>query len=183
MKNIPMSSPRNYSTIWRPWLYPTRLLRRFVRPYSPGVYLVNFIFQRILGIHNEVPWPVHFTSCVSGDISIGRNVWKSFATSGSCYIQGRNGITIGDDTIFAYGVSIISANHNSHDYSKWDKCRPIEIGNKCWLGRNATILPGVVLGDRVIVAAGSVVTKSFEGGCVIAGVPAKIIKKLDEEQE
>jgi len=51
------------------------------------------------------------------------------------------------------------------------------IGKRCWIGANATILPGVKLGDGVIVAAGSVVNKSFPSGSVIAGVPAKLIKR------
>jgi len=52
-----------------------------------------------------------------------------------------------------------------------------------WAGMNSVILPGVKLGTRTIVAAGSVVTKSFpEGYCVIAGSPAKIIRHLDKER-
>ncbi|EOJ3081127.1 DapH/DapD/GlmU-related protein, partial [Acinetobacter baumannii] len=53
------------------------------------------------------------------------------------------------------------------------------IGDKCWIGMNSVILPGVVLGNGTIVAAGAVVTKSFkQGNIVIAGVPAKIIKEI-----
>ena len=55
---------------------------------------------------------VHYTSYVYGDVKIGKNVWVSFATSGGCYIQGDNGIKIGDNTIFAPGIKIISANHD-----------------------------------------------------------------------
>ena len=55
---------------------------------------------------------------------------------------------------------------------------PIKIGRHCWLGAQSVLLPQVVLGDYTIVGAGAVVTKSFEEGyCVIAGNPAKIIKK------
>ena len=57
---------------------------------------------------------------------------------------------------------------------KW----PVSFKN-CWIGFNAVILPGVILGDNTIVGAGSIVTKSFESGhCVIAGNPAKIIKYI-----
>ena len=52
---------------------------------------------------------------------------------------------------------------------------PIVIGKKCWLGANSVILPGVQLGNNVIVAAGSVVNKSFPDNSVVAGVPAKIV--------
>ena len=56
---------------------------------------------------------------------------------------------------------------------------PIIIGNNCWIGTNAILLPGVELGEHVIVAAGSVVTKSFkESNIVIGGNPAKILKSI-----
>jgi len=124
---------------------------------------------------------VHFTSRAEGKISIGRNVWKSFAFSGGCYIQGRNGVTIGDDTRFAPGVKIISANHDPHDLSKWQDTQPITIGKRCWIGVNAVILPGVQLEDDVVVGAGAVVTNSFPRGSVIAGVPARVISRIDRE--
>lgn len=54
---------------------------------------------------------------------------------------------------------------------------------KCWIGMNSMILPGVELGNRTIVGAGSIVTKSFkEGNCIIAGNPAKVIRNLNEEE-
>ena len=55
----------------------------------------------------------------------------------------------------------------------------IVLGEQCWIGMNSVILPGVKLGIHTIVGAGSVVTKSFEDGfCIIAGNPAKIIRKI-----
>jgi len=68
---------------------------------------------------------------------------------------------------------MIKKNYNSHDKS----VPPIKIGKNCWLGANSVILPGVELGDNVIVAAGAVVTKSFSNNLVIGGVPAKILSE------
>jgi len=160
-----------------PWRWPGRILRRLTGDVPLGLRIINFSFQRILRRNAEVAWMVHFTSRASGDIEIGRNVWKSFASSGGCYIQGINGIRIGDDTIFAPGVKIISANHDPDNMERWIKADPLIIGKRCWIGVNAVILPGVRLGDDVVVGAGAVVTKSFPDGSVIAGVPARVIRR------
>lgn len=57
---------------------------------------------------------------------------------------------------------------------------PITIGDNCWAGGGVTILPGVTLGDNVVIGAGSVVTKSYGDNVVLAGNPARIIKELDK---
>jgi len=102
--------------------------------------------------------------------------------SGGCYIQGLNGIEIGDGTIIASGVKIISANHDLYDYNRWIPDRPIKIGRNCWIGANSVILPGIQLGNHVIVGAGTIVTKDFPDNVVIAGNPAQVIRVLDDEK-
>jgi acetyltransferase-like isoleucine patch superfamily enzyme len=159
--------------------YPTNVLEYFLSPASWGLRIVNFIFQKVFRINAEVPFMVHYTSIVSKTVFLGRNVAPYLANSGGCYIQGINTIYIGDHTMIAPGVKIISANHDLNDYSKHDKSvGSIRIGANCWIGANAVILPGVELGDNVIVGAGSVVTKSFGRNIVIAGNPAKEINKM-----
>lgn len=158
---------------YRPWLWPVRLLNRLTTPIPAGLWLVNVFFQRILDINSDIPWMVNFTSRVVGNIRIGRNVWISFAVSGGCYFQGWNGVEIDDDTIFAPGVKIISANHSKDDFSCCDVAPPVRVGKRCWIGANAIILPGVHLGDGCIVGAGSVVRDSFPNNSIIVGVPAK----------
>ena len=111
------------------------------------------------------------------NIEIGDNVWLSFALSGGCYIQAINGIEVGDGTLFAPGVKIISANHNLEDTSTHQDGLPIRIGKRCWIGTNAVILPGVELGDDVVVAAGAVVTQSFPSRAIVAGVPARLMRR------
>jgi acetyltransferase-like isoleucine patch superfamily enzyme len=100
-----------------------------------------------------------------------------------CYIQGLGRIIIGDYTAIAMNVGIIGANHVSENLQKHDKTETTRIGNYCWIGMNAVILPNVELGDFTVVGAGSVVTKSFsEGYCIIAGNPAKKIRDLDRSK-
>ncbi len=173
-----MKSTTHKRALFRPWLWIQRIFYGLTQPVPPGLWLVNFIFQKILDVNSDIPWMVNFTSRVTGNVVIGKNVEKSFAISGHCYIQGNNGIVIDDDTIFAPGVNIISANHDTSSIENSVLAEPVRIGKKCWLGANSVILPRVQLGDGVIVGAGSVVTKSFPGGVVIAGVPAKIIRDL-----
>lgn len=141
-------------------------------------WLVNIIFQRIFRINSEVDFQVNYTSTVivGSGIEVGKNVSLSFALSGNCYIQGGNGIRIDDDTIFAPGVKIISANHDHRNNMQWAPGSPIIIGKRCWIGANAVILPEVQLGDECVVGAGAVVTSSFPSRSVLIGVPARAIK-------
>jgi acetyltransferase-like isoleucine patch superfamily enzyme len=161
----------------------------FIKFFFPKIYETSntaapikfstFFYQKILGINRKAYWPVHFTSKVSGVENILIGIGTAPGLSPGCYIQGIGKIYIGDYTIIAPNVGIISANHNIHDYRKHEKSI-VKIGKYCWIGMNSVILPGVTLGDHTIVAAGSVVTKSFpDGYCVIGGTPAKILKKLN----
>jgi carbonic anhydrase/acetyltransferase-like protein (isoleucine patch superfamily) len=163
------------SARFRPWLWPWRLLERLTDPIPPGLWLLNAFCQRVLRINAETPWMVHFSSRVIGRVKIGRNVWKSFALSGGCYIQGLNGVEIGDDTLFAPGVKIVSSNHQPGRLDRQQDGPPIRIGPRCWIGVNAVILPGVELGADSIVGAGAVVTHSVPAGVSVAGVPARPI--------
>lgn len=129
--------------------------------------------------NKKIYWPVHKNSIVNGNVTIGIN--SSVGATPGCYIQGIGKVEIGNYTILAPNVGIISSNHDKYDYRKHVKGEVI-IGNYCWIGMNSTILPGVTLGDHTIVAANSVVTKSFDQGyCIIGGNPAKIIQYLNKD--
>lgn len=92
-------------------------------------------------------------------------------------------IHFGKKVAIASGVKIISRNHDLYDVWKHTDFKDVYIGDYCWIGANAVVLPGVTLGPHTIVGAGSIVTKSFpEGYCVIVGNPARLIKKLDKEK-
>ncbi|MCP5518990.1 MAG: acyltransferase [Verrucomicrobiales bacterium] len=139
----------------------------------------NFVFQRVVGLNRGCRWPVHFTSTVTTPerLEVHPSARASFALSGGCYIQGINGIIIEENTLFAPGVKLISANHNRDDHRRWDPAPPIRIGPGCWIGANAVILPGVELGAGVVVAAGAVVSKSVPAGQVVGGIPARPLRR------
>ena len=92
-------------------------------------------------------------------------------------------VTIGSHVNLAQGIVTTALNHNFEDTSllideQGVSTKPVIIGDDVWIGANAVILPGVTIGSHVVVAAGAVVTKDVPDGCIVAGVPAKILKKL-----
>lgn len=94
-------------------------------------------------------------------------------------IEACGKVAIGDNNMFGPDVYLADSNHSfganiSIKNSAMSRGE-IKIGNGCWIGAKAIILKDVTLGDNCVVAAGAVVTKSFVGGSVIAGVPAKIL--------
>ncbi len=141
--------------------------------------IIYFIFQRIFRINSHVPWPVHPSSIVIAPHKIVRHFWRPYlGYMPGCYIQAINGIEIGKNVRIGPSVKIISANHDILNFNAHILNSPIIIGDNCWIGAGAIILPGVHLGNHVIVGAGSVVTKTFPDNCMIGGNPAKIIKMV-----
>jgi acetyltransferase-like isoleucine patch superfamily enzyme len=151
---------------------------------SDSTYSLSLLFkyafrQKITGYNRKVRWPVHFTSQVKCPEKISRGTkYPGFAKG--CYIDGRNGIIFEENVLTGPNVSIISQNHDSNDFNKYLTGKPIVIRKNSWLSTGCIILPEVELGEHTIVAAGAIVTKSFpEGNQILAGNPAKVIKKLD----
>lgn len=92
-------------------------------------------------------------------------------------------VTIGNHVNLAQGITVTALNHNFSETAKrideqGVSTMPISIGDDVWIGTNAVILPGVTIGSHSVVAAGAVVTKDVPNGCIVAGVPAKIIKRI-----
>lgn len=145
---------------------------------SLRVVIKSVLVQKVFGFNRNVPWPVHWSSKISSPEKINRGTRYPGLSMG-CHIDGRNGIIFGDNVWIGPRVSVISMNHDLNDYHQYISSDPIIVGNNCWLGAGSIILPGVELGEHTVVAAGSVVTKSFrDSDQVIAGTPAQIVKKL-----
>ena len=78
-------------------------------------------------------------------------------------------------------VRLISMNHDLLDYQSYVEAAPIRVARDTWIGAGATILASVHLGPHTVVAAGAVVSNSFpDGNQVLAGNPARVVKKLDD---
>lgn len=145
----------------------------------------SFFIQYVLGFNKSCYWPVHFSSRVLGAEYIRIGEGNAPGLSHGCYIfaneVGR--VSIGKYSIVAPNVCIAGFNHRLTDYTITEANGPLIIGDYCWLGANAVVLPNVELGDHTVVAAGAIVTKSFpQGYCVIGGNPASVIKDIPKEE-
>ena len=102
-----------------------------------------------------------------------------------CLLNLGADITIGEHVAFGQQVTILTETHEIGPPSSRSGpliAKPVTIGNGCWIGAHSTIFPGVTIGDGVIVAANAVVTKDVPPHTVVAGIPAKIIRKLPDEE-
>ena len=103
------------------------------------------------------------------NIRIGKDV---FINSG-CHFQDQGGIEIGDGVLIGHNVVLATINHDLDPaMNRKNHYAPIKIGTHVWIGSNATILPGVTIGDWAVVAAGAVVTHDVPAMTVVGVVPA-----------
>lgn len=160
------------------------LTGRFFDPGLEGyIWALRAVWARnILRLAGPMPWPMALTCHVSNanNIFFHPDNIDNFQSPG-CYFQNFKGkIYLGYGTYIAPNVGLITANHKLDNLDEHEDGRDIVIGEKCWIGMNSVVLPGVVLGEGTIVAAGAVVSKSFpEGHVVIGGIPAKILKVIE----
>ena len=144
-----------------------------------NIYLSNNF--RIYNNSNVIMIEEYAGVKLSPSLHIGKNV--QIGDNFTCYCSDK--LVIQDNCLIASGVMITTENHGTNPEIKESyaetalESKPIEIENGCWIGEKAMILPGVRIGERSIIAAGSVVTKPFPSYCIIAGVPAKIIKRYN----
>lgn len=125
--------------------------------------------------------PCLFNINPEGRLFIGNNVGISGST-----IRVSQSVTIGDNVLIGSGCLITDTDAHPLDWhdrlegrSEKTQSAPIVIGNHVFIGARSIILKGVTIGDRSIIGAGSVVSKDVPADCIVAGNPAKIVKKLN----
>lgn len=138
------------------------------------------LFSKLIGKEvdrNFALFPPFYTD-YGKNITVGKAV---FINAGCCF-QDQGGIEIGDNVLIGHQVVLATLNHDlDPNKRKSMKAAPIRIGNNVWIGAHATVLSGVTVGDHAVVAAGAVVVKDVPAYTVVGGVPAKIIKRIPQE--
>lgn len=116
-----------------------------------------------------------FRSDFGKNITLGKRV---FINSG-CTFQDQGGVVIGDDCLIGHNTVLATLNHDLAPSRRADmRPAPIVIGRNVWIGSNATVLPGVTIGDDAVVAAASVVTQDVPEKSVVLGSPARVVRSV-----
>ena len=134
--------------------------------------------SELFGSGGEEAWlqPPFFCDYGS-NIHLGKRVYFNF----NCVVLDVCEVHIGEHTLFGPAVQIYTATHplNAEERRKKEYAKPIRIGADCWIGGGAIILPGVTIGDKTVIGAGSVVTKSLPGGVLAAGNPCRVLRPVE----
>ncbi|AXI07714.1 acetyltransferase [Oceanobacillus zhaokaii] len=116
------------------------------------------------------------------DYGYNTHVGENFYANFDCTILDVSEVRFGDNCMLAPGVQIYTATHPlnpTERNSGKEYAKPITIGNNVWIGGSAIINPGVTVGDNVVIASGSVVTKDVPENVVVGGNPARVIKHIE----
>ncbi len=139
------------------------------------------LFSQLIGAPVDESFglfPPFYADC-GKNIHIGKQVFINMG----CKFQDQGGIYIGDGALIGHNVVLATLNHAKSPNDRGTMIpAPIHIGKHVWIGSNSTILPGVTIGDGAIVAAGAVVSKDVPENAIVGGVPATILRYLNEEE-
>lgn len=156
-----------------------RLTRLYNETIETEVEMRVEILKELLGSTRENVYIEPTFRCDYGyNIHVGENFYANF----DCVILDVCEVRIGDNCLMAPGVHIYTATHpiNPHErISGAEYGKRVTIGNNVWIGGRAVINPGVKIGDNVVIASGSVVTKDIPDQVVVGGNPAKVMRNIE----
>lgn len=137
------------------------------------------LIRRLLGAAGEGVWIEPPFFCDYGtNLRVGDRVFFNF----NCVVLDVAPVTIGNDVMFGPAVQIYTATHPMGYRERrtgLEAAKPIVIGSDVWVGGGATILPGVTIGARSVIGAGSVVTRDVPEGVFAAGNPCRVVRPLE----
>lgn len=139
------------------------------------------ILAELLGRETDAWIQPPFFCDYGTNITVGNKVFFNF----NCVVLDVTHVTIGNNVLFGPSVQIYTATHpiSAVERRKWlESAKPITIGSDVWVGGGAIICPGVTIGDRSVIGAGSIVTRDIPPDVFAAGNPARVIRSLSEEQ-
>lgn len=137
------------------------------------------ILQTLFGAGGETVWIEPPFQCdYAINVELGERVFFNF----NCLILDVCRVTIGDHTMFGPSVQIYTPMHPMNADARRGKefGKPVMIGSDVWIGGGAIILPGVRIGSRTVIGAGSVVTRDIPDGVFAAGNPCRVIREITE---
>ncbi len=135
--------------------------------------------QLIGGYQKDLVIEPPFYCDYGGNISVGHKVFFNF----NCTVLDVCQVTIGDRSLFGPNVQIYAAKHPMDAATRaegLESGKPVTIGSDVWVGGGVIICPGVAIGDRCVIGAGSVVTKDVPPDSFAAGNPCKVIRQIDQ---
>ncbi len=139
------------------------------------------VIRELFGSAGENPVVLPVFNCDNGkNIHVGDNFLANYNVT----ILDIREVWIGDNVMIAPNTLITTVNHPLNPLGRRKHlgvAKPVKIGNDVWIGANVTILPGVTIGNNVVVAAGAVVTKDIADNSLVGGIPAKLIKILPND--
>lgn len=142
-----------------------------------------FVQERLFGHAGLSPSVQQGFNCDNGrNISVGDHLIINYG----CTILDVAPVTMGDWVMIGPNVLITTVNHPLSPRGRRERlgeAHPVVLGDDVWIGGNAVILPGVTIGSNVVVAAGAVVTHDVPANSVVAGVPARVIKRIEDDVE
>lgn len=142
--------------------------------------ILKELFAQV-GENAYIQAPYH-AMCAGRHVHLGNNVYINF----NCTFVDDAQIYIGDNTMIAPNVTIISASHPVSPKLRKEGCgcnKPVYIGKNVWLASNVTVLPGVHIGDNSIIGAGSVVTKDIPPNVIAMGCPATVKREITADDD